>query len=96
MPIIFIRYILPVLVLIFLQIKLSFMDNKWYGLIIPAISVAFTIILANNAFELLGTIFALTIMAIPNILSIGLYVLVKNIKKKQDEHIIKLKFGNKK
>lgn len=95
MPIIFIRYILPVLLVVYVQIRLSYMDNKWFGLIIPAISVTFTIILSANALETLGMLFAWTIMLVPNVLSIGLYIATRRYKKKRDAEIIRLKFKKK-
>ncbi|MFI3226638.1 MAG: hypothetical protein R3Y09_04415 [Clostridia bacterium] len=95
MPIIFIRYILPVLVVVAVQIKLSYMENKWFGLIIPAICISLTIIFSVNAFELLGVLFAWTIMLLPNVLSIGLYIATRRYKNKRDAEIIRLKFKKK-
>ncbi|MFI3115828.1 MAG: hypothetical protein R3Y12_06800 [Clostridia bacterium] len=95
MPIIFIRFILPVLVFIGIQIKLSAMYNKWLGLIIPAICITLTIILSANALESLGTIFALCIMFIPNLLSITIYILTRKYMKKKDQEVIMKKFPKK-
>lgn len=93
--ILFIRYVLPVLAIIGVQIKLSAMYSKFPGLIIPAISIFMTIILSANAFETLGVIFAMTIMLIPNLLSIGIYIATRKFMKKRDDEIIKLKFHKK-
>ena len=95
MQIIFIKYILPVILIIGAQIYLSLKDNKYLGLILPFISLAMTIILAKNAFELLGIIFAIIIMLIPNIITITIYILARKFKYKRDEAIIKLKFRKK-
>lgn len=95
MIIIIIRYVLPVLALIILQCYLSFRDNKFLGLIIPVLSLVFTAILMNSAMESLGTIFAVLIMLIPNVLSIILYTSCRNVKQKQFDEIVKLKFKKK-
>lgn len=95
MTIIFIRYILPVILFIYVQVRLSYMDNKWFGLIIPAICVSLTIIFSVNAFEMLGVLFAWTIMLIPNIISFGLYFATRKYKRKRDAEIIRLKFKKK-
>lgn len=96
MPLIFLKYILPVIIIIGLQIYLSMKNSKILGIILPVISLVITIILALNAFETLGTVFAILIMSIPNTITIGIYILAQKFKKKQDEKIIKLKFENKK
>lgn len=95
MPIIFIRFILPVLIFIGVQIKLSAMYNKWYGLIIPAICITLTIIFSTNALESLGTIFAICIMLVPNLLSITIYILTRKYMRKRDQEIIMKKFPKK-
>lgn len=93
MPILFIRYILPVLLFIYLQVRLSLCENKFIGLIIPAICLSLTAIFSANAFEFLGVLVAWSIMLIPNVLSITLYTITRKIKKSRDEQIIKNKFA---
>ena len=92
MPILFIKYVLPVILFIGVQIYLSSKDSRFLGLIIPAISICLTVIFSSNALETVGFVFALTIMLIPNVLSIGLYIITKKIKKYKDDEIIRLKF----
>lgn len=93
--VLFLRYVLPVLATCYLHWWFCMKDSKWYGLIIPAILLVITTILIINAHEMLGMIFAFCIMFIPNLVSIIMYILIRNYRKKQDEKIIKLKFGKK-
>lgn len=95
MYIIFIRYILPILIVLSLQIFLSFKDNKFLGLILPFVSFAFTIILIYNAMDSIGVLVAFCIMFIPNVILFLIHIKIRKIRKIKDEEQIKLIFKDK-
>ena len=93
MPLIFIKYILPVLIIIIASVYLSFRSNKFLGLIPPFISLVLTGIFMYNALDWIGILVAFSMMLIPNIITFGIYFIVRKVKKSQDEEIIRLKFS---
>lgn len=92
MPIIFIRYVLPIVIILWLQGYLSFNDNRFLGLILPVLSVLFTLILILNSMNSIGILVSICIMFIPNILLFAMYIYIRKFRKKRDDQIIKLKF----
>lgn len=95
MYIIFIKFGLPIIIVCFLQVYLSYKDNKLLGLILPCVSLFITAALIFNALDIIGKAYAFTIMLIPNVLSFFIYFATRKYRKFEDSKVIKLKWNDK-